>query len=98
VPQYEVGGQPVYTIEAQGGFAQDSLDSVTVTANHDDGGRPIGTSIIGTNRIGLGKTVGQKTPLRWRGTHFRLSFKTHDDEGPDVLTSFFVYGSVHGRK
>jgi hypothetical protein len=98
VPQFEVGGQVIYTIEAQGNAEQSSLDSVTVTARDDDGGRPIGTFTIGTDNIGEGKTVGQKVPLAWRGTRFRLGFKTKDSAGPDVLASFFIYGKVHGRK
>lgn len=98
VPQYEVGGNTIYTITAQGGFDQGSLDSVVVTARSDIGGRPIGTFVIGSDRIGVGRTVGQKTSLRWRGTHFRVSFKTKDTVGPDVLTSFAIYGAIHGRR
>lgn len=97
IPNYEVGGKTVYTIEAVGDYEMLSLDSVTVTAADDIGGRPIGTFIIGTDKIGTGRTVGQKTPLRWRGVNFRVSFRTNDAVGPDVLAGFTIYGSVHGR-
>jgi len=97
LPNYEVGGKTVYTIEAVGDFEQLSVDSVTVTAADDIGGRPIGTFIIGTDTIGKGRTVGQKTPLRWRGQNFRVSFRTKDAVGPDVLAGFTIYGQVHGR-
>jgi len=48
--------------------------------------------------IGTGRTVGQKTPLRWRGENFRLTFKTKDAIGPDVLAGFAIYGQIHGRR
>lgn len=97
-PYYEVGGSVVYTIEATGDFDMLALDRVTVTARDDIGGRPIGTFIIGTDKIGTAKTVGQKTPLRWRGTHFRLRFRTFDAIGPDVLAGFTIFGDILGRR
>ena len=98
VPNYEVGGAVVYTIEATGDYDLLSLDTAIVTAESDDGGRPIGTWIIGRDMIGMGRTVGQKTPLRWRGENFRLTFKTKDAIGPDVLAGFAIYGQIHGRR
>lgn len=98
IPYYEVGGDVVYTIEATGDFDMMSFDRVTVTAREEIGGRPIGTFLIGRDMIGTGRTMGQKTPLRWRGVNFRLQFKTFDDQGPDVLAGFTVYGDILGRR
>lgn len=98
VPYYEVGGNAVYTIEATGDFDMLSLDKATVTVREDFGGRPIGNFVIGGSTLGMARTVGQKTPLRWRGTHFRIRFRTQDTSGPDVLAGFTVYGDILGRR
>ncbi len=98
IPSYQVGGDVVYTIEATGDYDMLSLDSVTVTAREDIGGRPIGAFTIGGAPIGTAQTMGQKTPLRWRGKSFRLSFRTQDSAGPDVLAGFYVYAEMAGRR
>ena len=98
IPQFQVGGPVVYTIEAVGDFDMLALDTVKVTATEDIGGSPIGIFTIGGPPIGTAQTRGQKTPLRWRGTYFRMSFRTQDPHGPDVLAGFTVYGDIHGRR
>lgn len=98
VPYYEVGGNAVYTIEGTGDFDMLSLDRVTVTARSEIGGRPLGTFVVGSNLLGMARTVGQKTPLRWRGTHFRIRFRTQDATGPDVLAGFTIFGDILGRR
>ena len=98
IPQFQVGGPVVYTIEATGDFDMRSLDSVVVSAQEEIGGSPIGLFTIGSVPVGTAQTRGQKTPLRWRGTYFRLSFRTQDQYGPDVLAGFSVIGDIHGRR
>jgi hypothetical protein len=98
IPNYQVSGEVVYTIEATGDFDMLSLDSVSVTAREDIGGRPVGVYTIGSVPIGTAQTMGQKTPLRWRGKSFRLSFRTQDSAGPDVLAGFSVYAEILGRR
>jgi len=98
VPNFQVGGAVVYDIEATGDFNLQSYDLITVTAQEEIGGRPIGTFTIGTDFVGMARTVEGKNPLRWRGAHFRLSFRTNDPYGPDVLAGFSVYGDIHGRR
>lgn len=98
IPNYQVGGDVVYTIEATGGFNMLSLDTVSVTAREDSGGRPIGVYTIGSVPVGTAQTMGQKTPLRWRGKSFRLSFTTQDAVGPDVLAGFTIYADMQGRR
>jgi hypothetical protein len=88
----------VYTIEATGDYDMLSLDTVQVTAREDIGGRPIGIFTIGGPPIGTAQTMGQKTPLRWRGKTFRISFRTEDAAGPDVLAGFSVYAEMVGRR
>lgn len=97
IPQFQVGGDVVYTIEATGDYDMLSLDSVQVTAREDIGGRPIGVFTIG-GAIGTAQTLGQKTPLRWRGSSFRISFRTQDTYGPDILAGFYVYAEMTGRR
>jgi len=98
VPNFQVGGRSVYTIEATGDFNLQSYDVITVTAQDEFGGRPIGTFTIGSDFVGMARTVEGKNPLRWRGAHFRISFRTNDPYGPDVLAGFSVYGDIHGRR
>ena len=98
IPNYQVGGEVVYQIEATGDFDMLSLDTVSVTAREDIGGRPIGIYTIGSVPVGTAQTMGQKTPLRWRGKTFRLSFTTEDSAGPDVLAGFTVYADMQGRR
>lgn len=98
IPNYQVGGDVVYTIEATGDYDMLSLDTVQVTAREDIGGRPIGIFTIGGPPIGTAQTMGQKTPLRWRGKTFRISFRTEDAAGPDVLAGFSVYAEMVGRR
>jgi hypothetical protein len=98
VPNFQVGGSVVYTIEATGDFNLQSYDLITVTAQEEFGGRPIGTFTIGSDFVGMARTVEGKNPLRWRGAHFRISFRTNDPYGPDVLAGFSVYGDIHGRR
>lgn len=98
IPNYQVGGDVVYTIEATGDYNMLSLDTVSVTAREDIGGQPIGVYTIGAVPVGTAQTMGQKTPLRWRGKSFRLSFTTQDAAGPDVLAGFTIYADMQGRR
>lgn len=98
IPNYQVAGNVVYRIEATGDFDMLALDTVSVTAREDIGGRPIGIFTIGAVPVGTAQTMGQKTPLRWRGKSFRLSFTTEDTAGPDVLAGFTVYAEILGRR
>lgn len=98
MPNFQVGGPTVYTIEATGDFNLQSYDLVTTTARDEIGGRGIGTFVIGSDFVGMARTTEGKIPLRWRGSHFRLSFRTQDQYGPDVLAGFTIYGDIHGRR
>ena len=98
VPNFQVGGRVVYDIESTGDFNLQSYDLVSVTAQEEIGGRGIGTFRIGTDFVGMARTTEGKIPLRWRGSHFRVSFRTLDQYGPDVLAGFTIYGDIHGRR
>jgi hypothetical protein len=98
VPNFQVGGRVVYDIESTGDFNLQSYDLVSVTAQEEIGGRGIGTFRIGTDFVGMARTTEGKIPLRWRGAHFRVSFRTLDQYGPDVLAGFTIYGDIHGRR
>ena len=95
LPNFEVGGSVVYEIEAVGGYDVESIDTVTATA---DSGGVIGVGVIGSTTLGGGRTVSDKYPLRWRGEQVRITFRTSDAVGPDVLSSFTIYGNIHGRR
>lgn len=93
-PEFEVGGPVVYTIEAVGNYDVESIDSVTTSA--ESFGSQIGTATIGTAVIGGGKASSVKLPLRWRGEKVRITVRTDDTTGPDVLAGFTLYGNIHG--
>jgi hypothetical protein len=96
LPSFEVGGQVNYEIEAIGSYDVESIDTVTATAA--DSGGAIGLGVIGSTTIGGGRTLSQKHSLRWRGEQVRITFRTSDAVGPDVLSSFTIYGNIHGRR
>jgi hypothetical protein len=95
-PTLEAGGSSVYTIEAVGSFDAEAVDSIVVSA--ETFGAPIGTAVIGGAIIGAARATAPKLPLRWRGSEVRITFSTQDDKGPDVLSSFSLYGDILGRR
>jgi len=93
-PTFEVGAPVVYTIEAVGNYDVEAIDTAVVSA--ESFGGVIGTGVIGTTIIGGGRASEVKLPLRWRGEQARITFRTNDSGGPDVLSSFTLYGGIHG--
>lgn len=93
-PIFEVGAPVNYTVEAVGNYDVESIDTTVVSA--ESLGGAIGTATIGSGVLGGGRSTGTKAPLRWRGDNVRITFRTNDPGGPDVISSFTLYGNVHG--
>lgn len=94
-PVFEVGANISYTVRAEAGLNNESTDTITIDVS---AGSPIGLAIVGTSPVGGSGTQDQKHPLRWRGEQVRLSFKTEDARGPDLLARFTLYVSDFGKR
>lgn len=93
-PVFESSAEIDYTINVRAGLDNYSSDSINVIAG---GTGAIGTGIIGTTPIGQGSFAqANKYPLRWKGEEFRPQFTTQSSAGPDIITSFSIYGSING--
>lgn len=93
-PVFESAAEIEYTISVRAGLDNYSSDSIVVSAG---GTGAIGTGIIGTTPIGQGSFAqANKFPLRWRGEEFRPQFTTQSSAGPDIITSFSIFGSIGG--
>lgn len=94
-PIFEVGQDINYTIQAEGGF--DRKSSETITVGVSGGAAAIGTATL---PFTLGGAVAQNTkyPLRVRGEHYRMTFTTEDQNGPDVLSRYTLYINPFGSR
>lgn len=94
-PKFETSTPITYSITAIGGSNSQTTDTVqaTTTGIGEVGFASIGTSPIGGNRI-----FEDKLPLRWKGNDFRVRIETNTTEGPDIITSYTVYGNILGRE
>lgn len=95
-PLIESGANITYEIAAQGSYESEGLDVITVNASGNSA--PLGLFTVGQNQIGVGKPSNIKYPLRARGEAIRLTITTEDTQGPDTLSRFTLYASVHGRQ
>lgn len=95
-PLIEAGANIAYEITAQGSYENEGQDVITI--NTSGNSAPLGLFTIGQNQIGVGKPSNVKYPLRARGEAIRLSFTTEDTSGPDTLSRYTLYASVHGRQ
>lgn len=93
-PVLDTGTSTTYTITAEAPFAIESADTQDV--NVASASKAIGVAVIGKTKIGGTSIVDNKIPLRWRGKECRFNFTTNDSEGPDVLSRFTVYFTLHG--
>lgn len=94
-PIFDVGSTIPYTIQVEAGFGGEATETITVSAQ---GGRSIGTAVIGSDAIGGSPITDTKYALRWRGEQARITFTTDDAKGPDTLSRFVLYVNDFGRK
>src|SRR3990167_213670 len=92
-PVLNVGAAINYTIRAEGNFAADSTETITVAAS--GGAAVIGISTIPAV-IGGSSIQNKKYPLRVRGEQMRLTFTTEDGNGPDTIARFTLYANQFG--
>lgn len=93
-PKFEAGAPVVYTIMATGDFRQISTDTVITTAG---GVGQVGFAQVGVSPIGGSRIIEPKLPLRWKGEQFKIRIDTNDQNGPDIITGFTIYGNILGK-
>jgi len=93
-PVFETGSEVVYTIKATGGYKRESADEVDVTAA---GAAIVGKSIVG-DKLNNTSITNDKFPLRWRGEQVQVEITTDTSAGPDIISSYTLYGNVFGRR
>jgi hypothetical protein len=94
-PLFESGGNVPYTVSITGGWDNISSDEVVVTAA---GSTVIGNFVVGQSIIGGQSIQAEKRPLRCRGENFELNFQTATSAGPDIISSYTLYGEISGRR
>ena len=92
--QFEAGAPVTYTITATGDFSQIATDTTLVTAA---GVGEVGFAQVGNSPVGGARILDQKLPLRWKGKQFKIRIETNDENGPDIVTGFTVYGNILGK-
>ena len=93
-PIFETSTPITYTIEATGGFNQQTRDSATAVTL---GVGEVGFAQIGVSPIGGDRVFDQKLPLRWKGREFNIRFTTDSTTGPDIISGYYIYGNVLGK-
>lgn len=93
-PKFEAGTPINYTITATGDYSQISSDIVIVSA---EGVGQVGFSQVGISQIGGERILEKKVPLRWKGEQFKIRIETNDQNGPDIITGFTIYGNILGK-
>ena len=92
-PVLNVGAAINYTVRAEGSFAADSTETITIAAS-------AGAAVIGLSTIpaviGGSSIQNRKYPLRARGEQMRLTFTTEDGNGPDTIARFTLYANQFG--
>lgn len=92
-PILNVGQATNYTIRAEGNFAADSTETITVAASG-------GAAVIGITNIpfiiGGSPIQNRKFPIRVRGEQMRITFTTEDSNGPDTIARFTLYANQFG--
>ena len=95
-PIFDTGADISYRIDAEGGFAGESSDTITVVAS--GGAKPIGQAIVGQAKIGGSPIQDTKHPLRWRGREARITCNTDDALGPDIRSRAALYVTFLGKR
>ena len=93
-PIFETSVPIDYTISVIGDYDQNNVDSVTTRTV---GVGEVGFAVVGSSPIGGHRVNEEKLPLRWRGQVFRVQITTNSTQGPDIITSYTVYGNIMGR-
>ncbi len=94
-PIFDTGATVSYTIRAEGEFAGDSGETITVNTSGANVAIGIGTI---PHKVGGSSIINEKLPLRWRGEQVRLSFETQYQVGPDTIAQFTLYGNQFGTR
>lgn len=92
--QFEAGAPITYTITVTGDYSEISTDTITVGA---DGVGQVGFAQVGTSPIGGKRILDKKLPLRWKGKQFKVRIETNDQNGPDIITGYTIYGNILGK-
>ena len=94
-PIFNTGAAVAYEITAEGDFAINSRESITVEVSGES--NPVALATI-PFKIGGSSIQNIKHALRWRGEQVRLTFKTGDALGPDVVSQFTLYANMFGTR
>lgn len=93
-PVINVGAPINYTISVESPFDAESADTRTITITPSQ--NTIGQAVIGQAKIGGSSVVDNKLSMRCRGKEVRITFTTEGGIGPDVLSRFTVFYTMHG--
>jgi len=92
-PILDAGATITYTVVVEGGFDIESRDTITIEASG-------GTDTIGIMTIPhpVGGTSIQnlKHAVRSRGERHRVTIRTEDSLGPDIISEFTLYANIFG--
>jgi hypothetical protein len=94
-PIFNAGDSITYTLLAEGDFDVTSGETITIEVSSESG--PVGQATI-PFRIGGAAVQNVKQALRWRGEQVRLTFRTDDSLGPDILSQFTLYANEFGTR
>ena len=90
------GAATNYTLSIEGDYGAESNNLVVVDTSTGSG--VIGDQVVGRSKIGLSRVVQKKIALNLRGQQVRVKFTTGDTKGPDILSRFNLYYTVHGLR
>jgi len=94
-PIFDAGAPVSYEVRAEGDFAVNSGETITIDVS--GGSDPIALATI-PYTIGGSSIQNVKHALRWRGEQVRITFKTDDAQGPDVVSQFTLYANMFGTR
>lgn len=94
-PVFDTGATVSYTVRAEGEFAGESGETITI--NTSGANISIGQGVI-PHKIGGSSIINEKHALRWRGEQARITFETQDQVGPDTIAQFTLYGNQFGTR
>lgn len=92
-PILEAGAAITYNISVEGDFGADASETIEVSTS--GGAGPIGLATI-PFKIGGSSLVNRKYGLRSRGERHRITIRTEDGNGPDIISQFTLYGNRFG--
>jgi hypothetical protein len=94
-PIFDTGAAVSYDITAEGEFAVESGETITVDTS--GGAVAVGLGTI-PFKIGGSSIQNVKHALRWRGEQVRITFSTRDTVGPDTIARFTLYANQFGTR